>query len=220
MISIEQQQKLLLNVSKELSEPITAYAIGGTAMMFLGYKEATLDIDLVFANDKDKNIFRKAAENLGFREMNSIKVYGTKKNQPVMLKLDDTRFDLFVNKVIDFMFSENMQNRANQTHQFGENLILKIANPHDIILMKCATDRLKDKDDAIRIIQNTKIIWNIIVEEAKNQVKLGEERAIFELGCFLEDIKKALGEKIPKEILDELFDLSQNQAEKKSQKKT
>ena len=38
MISIEQQQKLLLNVSKELDKQINVYAIGGTAMMFLGFK--------------------------------------------------------------------------------------------------------------------------------------------------------------------------------------
>jgi len=63
-----------------------------------------------------------------------------------MLKINDERFDLFVNEVIDFIFSDKMKERAKQMHQFGDNLILKIANPHDIILMKCATERIKDKD--------------------------------------------------------------------------
>ena len=54
MISIEAQQKLLLNISRRLKKPITAYAIGGTAMMFLGFKDSTLDIDIVDSMDKDE----------------------------------------------------------------------------------------------------------------------------------------------------------------------
>ena len=55
MISIEKQQKLLLDISRKLKSPITVYAIGGTAMMFLGFKDATLDIDIVFENEGDRN---------------------------------------------------------------------------------------------------------------------------------------------------------------------
>src|SRR3989344_3460830 len=106
MITIDQQQRLLLNVARRLKEKITAYAVGGT---------------------------------------------------PEMFPLDEERFDLFVIEVIDFIFSPTMRKRAEQIHQFGDKLILKIADPHDIILMKCATDRLKDKDDARKIINLTKI---------------------------------------------------------------
>ena len=169
MITIEQQQKLLLNVSRRLTRKIISYAIGGTAMMFLGFKDATLDIDLVFENEKDRAVFKEAVKSLGYLEMDAIKIYGAKRNTPEMLKLDDERFDLFVVEVIDFIFSENMRQRAEQIHQFEHNLVLKIANPHDIILMKCATDRIKDKDDARRIINSTKINWDIIIDEAKKQ---------------------------------------------------
>jgi len=218
MITVEQQQKLLLAVSRELKEPITTYAIGGTAMMFLGLKEATLDIDLVFEKESDKNLFKQAAEKLGYRKMDSIVVYGAKKNQPDMLKLNDERFDLFVTDVIDFIFSENMQKRAKQMHQFADNLILKIADPHDIILMKCATDRIKDLDDARTIIQTTKIQWETIIEEAKKQISLGKERAAFDLGCFLEELRKKDKKFVPKETLDKLFEIVEKQAEKKQKK--
>ena len=171
MITIDQQQKLLLNVARRLSKKITIYAIGGTAMMFLGFKDATLDIDLVFKNEKDRAVFKEAVKSLGYLEMDAIKIYGVKRNTPEMFKLNDERFDLFVVEVVDFIFSENMKQRTEQTHQFGETLILKIANPHDIILMKCATDRLKDKDDARRIINSTKINWDTIIGEAKNQME-------------------------------------------------
>ena len=56
--------------------------------------------------------------------------------------------------------------------------------------MKCATDRIKDKDDARKIINSTKIEWDIIIEEAKNQTTLGKERAVFDLTGFLEDLRK------------------------------
>lgn len=215
MISVERQQKLLLNVSRELTKRITVYAVGGTAMMFLGIKDATLDIDLVFQDAESKEEFKQAAKKLGYGEMDAIKVYGTKRNTPDMLTLGDERFDLFVNDVIDFVFSEKMQDRTVDTHQFGDKLLLKVANPHDLILMKCATDRVKDKDDVRSIMQAKKINWDILIEEAKHQVSLGKERAFFELGCFLENMKEKMGEDIPVEVLDTLFELVKDQADEK-----
>jgi mannose-6-phosphate isomerase class I len=217
MISIEQQQKLLLNVSNRLKKKINVYVIGGTAMMFLGFKDATLDIDIVFKNEVDREIFKEAIKSLGYLEMNNVIVYGAKKNQPQMFTLADERFDLFVYNVIDFVFSENMENRAEQIHQYGENLILKIADPHDIILMKCATDRLKDKDDARKIIDSTKIDWQILINEAKNQRKLGKEKAVINLGFFLEHLKNEMKINIPQRVLDDLWNLTEKQI--KEQKK-
>lgn len=218
MISIDQQQKLLLNISRRLTGKVTAYAIGGTAMMFLGFKDATLDIDLVFENEKDRAVFKEAIKYLGYLEMDALKVYGVKRNTPEMFKLNDVRFDLFVVEVIDFIFSDNMRKRAEQIHQFEENLILKIANPHDIILMKCATDRLKDKDDARKIINSTNINWDTIINEAKKQIELGKERAAFELGCFLEELKTEIGMDIPKIVLDTLFKIVELQAKDKQKR--
>lgn len=215
MITIDQQQGLLLNISRRLKRKITAYAVGGTAMMFLGFKDATLDIDLVFEHEKDRKVFEEVIKSLGYQDLDPIKIYGVKRNQPEMFKLGDERFDLFVVQVIDFVFSANMQKRAQQIHQFGDTLVLRIADPHDIILMKCATDRLKDKDDARKIIESVKIDWNIIIEEAKEQIKLGKERAAFELGCFLEDIKRDMKVKVPQQVLNQLFEIVKSQAEKK-----
>jgi len=218
MISIERQQKLLLNVSRRLKKPVTMYAIGGTAMMFLGFKEATLDIDLVFEKEEDRTVFKEAVKDIGYHELDSIEIYGAKRNQPLMLRLDDERFDLFLVNVIDFIFSKQMMKRAEKTHQFNNNLILKVANPHDIILMKCATDRMKDIDDARNIIKEITIDFKVIIEEARNQIELGRQSAAFELGEFLENLKKT-GVKIPQKVLDELFKIVKKQAEEKVGKK-
>jgi len=218
MITLDEQQKLFLSIARILNKKITAYAVGGTAMMFLGIKDSTLDIDLVFENENDKDTFKEAIKSLGYKEIDAIKVYGARRNQPEMLKLNDERFDLFVVNVIDFVFSENIQKRAESIHQFGENLILKIADPHDIILMKCATDRLKDKDDARKIVGLGKIKWELLVGEAKKQIELGKDRTAFELGCFLEELKNKMNVEIPKEILDQLFEIVKRQAEEKQKK--
>ena len=220
MISIEQQQKLLLNISTLLERPVTAYAVGGTAMMFLGLKDTTLDIDLVFKTEKDRETFEKAAKKLGYRKIDATRVYSVKRNTPDMLKLNNERFDLFVNEVIDFFFSDKMCERAEQMHQFKDKLTLKIANPHDILLMKCATDRIKDIDDARTIIKFTNINWNTIIEETKNQIRLGKERAAFDLGYFLEKLmkQKQLKKKIPKYVLDKIFKIVKRQLKKKKKK--
>jgi len=218
MITIDQQQKLLLNISRRLTRKITVYAVGGTAMMFLGFKDATLDIDLVFESEKDRDVFKKAVKSLGYLEMDAIKVYGAKRNTPEMFKLNDERFDLFVVEVIDFIFSGDMRKRAEQIHQFEDNLILKIANPHDIILMKCATDRIKDKDDARKIINSIKINWDVIISEAKKQIELGKDRAAFDLGYFLEDLKTKMNLNIPQEVLNKLFEIVEKQVKNKKLK--
>ena len=217
MISIEGQQNLLLTISRKLKNPLNIYAIGGTAMMFLGFKDVTLDIDLVFDNEGDREAFKQVIKDIGYKEMNPVQVYGTRRNQPEMFTLGDERFDLFVDDVIDFKFSLIMKARAEAIHQFGDKLILKVANPHDIILMKCATERAKDMDDARRIIENTKIDWNLIINEAKNQIDLGKTRAAFELGEFLEKLKGA-GVDIPDSLLDELFEIVKKQADEKKTK--
>ena len=83
---------------------------------------------------------------------------------------------------------------------------------------KCATDRLKDKDDARKIIGLGKIKWKLLVEEAKTQIELGKDKAAFELGFFLEDLKNTMGVDVPKGVLDELFEIVKKQVEKKQKK--
>lgn len=182
-------------------------------MMFNGLKNATLDIDIVFTKEEDRNVFIDAIKKIGYRHMNSTVVYGAKNNQPKMYSLDTERFDLFVNDVVDFTFSEDMQKRFTQIHEYGKNLKLCIAHPQDIVLMKCATDRAKDLEDAKRIIETQKIDWDALVQEAATQVKLGRNEAIFDLGEFLEKIQQT-GTKVSQEALDKLYDLSTKEPKK------
>jgi hypothetical protein len=219
MINVTEQQELLLNLAKKLKKKITVYAVGGTAMMFQGMKDTTKDIDLVFSNEEDRIIFEEAAKEIGYTKMDSVIVYGAEKqNQPIMLtrqKGKAERFDLFLNHVISFFFSENMQSRAQNIYEFGDKLVLKIADVHDLIMMKCATDRQRDAEDVKTIIEKQRIDWKIVVEEAKHQVKLGKSTTIMELGAFLEKLRNELKVNIPEAILDELNDILIKQIKEK-----
>jgi hypothetical protein len=219
MINARTQQLLLLNVSNRLKKKVTAYAIGGTAMMLMGLKESTQDIDLVFTSDRDRKIFKDALEAIGYHKMDTVKIYFDRKNKPEMLTLVDERFNLFVNEVISFVFSETMQQRSEQRiHRFGKTLILQVADPHDIMLMKCATDRTKDADDVKSIMERTSVNWGLVIDEAKEQIALGKEMAAFELGCFLERLKLELDAAVPQKVLDDLFEVVQRQAKEKRKK--
>ena len=221
MINVTEQQDLLQNIAKKLKREIVVYAVGGTAMMFHGIKDTTKDIDLVFNDEKERAVFEEAAISQGYKEFDPIVVYGVEKeNKPVMLarkKGEAERFDLFTNHVISFFFSENMKKRAENVVEFGGKLILKIADVHDLILMKCATDRQKDAEDVQTIIETNKINWKIVIEEAKHQVALGKHSAVFDLGEFLEKLKDDLKADIPSEVISEIMDIIIKQAKEKKE---
>lgn len=218
MINIQQQEELFIAVGKALEKKLEVYAIGGTAMMLRGIKDATLDVDLVFNNQSEREKLIFALKKIGAKESNSRIVYGIKPNTPYMLNLLESRFDLFLNKVITSTFSENMKSRAKQTHEFGSNLIIKAADPHDIIIMKSATSRLKDIDDISSIINKTPINWNVLIDEAEEQISLGNEKAVLSIGYTLEELIQLNKAKIPSAVLNSLWKLLKQQSKNKNSK--
>jgi len=217
MIDIQQQEEMLIAIGNILSKRLQVYAIGGTAMMLRGIKNSTLDIDLVFNNRTDREEFMNALRRLGAKESDVTLVYGLKNNTPLMLKLNNFRFDMFMNKIITSTFSDAMKERAKHTHEFG-NLIVKVADPNDILIMKSATSREKDIDDIIVISNKSHIDWWIIVDEAKEQVRLGNETAILGLG---EKLEKLIDQKliaVPEEISDKIWKLFKEQIKNKAKK--
>lgn len=223
MININNQEALFNEIGRALPKKIIVYSIGGTAMMLQGLKGETLDIDLVFDKEGDRKTFIETLESMKFRkdERRVIERYGLKKNTPEMLRLesDEFTFDLFLNKIVSSIFSEGMKSRAKQTHEFGSNLIIRAADPHDILIMKSLTGRAKDEEDILSIINNNKINWDLIVEEAREQVRLGNEIAIMNLGEKLEKLANQKIIMVPKEISDKIWKLFTKQVKDKGRKK-
>ncbi len=205
MINIVEQDLLFERIGEKLKRPVNVFAIGGTAMILLGLKSTTKDIDLVTTSTEDRDLLAEALESINFIRFNPAKIYREKPHQPRMYTLGPTRIDLFTDQVIKFTFSKSMQKRFVEIHEYG-NMMLHIANPQDIIIMKCATDRAKDKEDAKSIIKNVRLDWKQMIEEAKHQAELGTRDPVFELGEFLENLKNQ-GAKVPEEVLDKLYDI-------------
>ncbi len=218
MIHIEDQQKLFIRIAEKLPKRIETYAIGGTAMMFLGLKESTPDVDIVFANIEDRKIFKETMKSLGFKESSAQIVYGKKDNTPEMVVLLDVRVDLFLFKIISSNFSEGMQKRATQTHEFANNLLIKVADPADILIMKSVTSRDKDLEDIVEIINKGRIDWNTVVEESAEQVRLGNEIAIMGLGEKLERLANQGLIKVPKDVSDKIWKLFTKQVKEKGKR--
>ena len=215
MINLNSQETLFNEIGRALHKKLIVYSVGGTAMMLRGLKGETLDIDLVFDKEGDRKLFIETLETMKFRKDDKIVIetYGLKKNTPTMLRLEsgDFIFDLFLNKIISSVFSDGMKKRATQTHEFGGNLVIKVSDPNDILIMKSATSREKDSEDIAAIVNLSHIDWSIVVEEAKEQVRLGNETAILGLGEKLEKLAKRKLIAVPKDILDKLWKLLDKQ---------
>lgn len=214
MIDIKQQEETLIAIGNLLEKKIIVYAIGGTAMMLKSIKDSTLDVDIVFDKKKDREDFVNVLKELGAKDSDVTLVYGLKKHTPLMLEIGNARFDLFLNKIITSTFSENMKKRAEETHKFGKNLVIKVIDIHDILLLKSVTSRAKDIEDITLLIKRFPVKWEIILEEAKEQVRLGNEKAILFLGETLETLSTQKAVSIPKSVLDNLWKLLKKQTKK------
>ena len=222
MITFDQQSELFKLIGIEISKKVECFVIGGSAMMFYGAKEETKDVDLVFTNSEDLNKVKDALYNTGFEEKKSVikifKRYESANNKPVMLVKGDERFDLFLNEIITIKMSPTIIERIKETHEFG-NLIVKIVSPEDIILLKSATEREKDRHDALSLIEKFNINWKVVIDESINQAKIGAYLFPVFLFDFLYELKEDLKADIPKNVLNEIRKISAEMLEKKLKKK-
>ncbi len=174
MINVEDQNELFKLIANYLEKDISCIAIGGTAMMFSGYKNTTKDIDLVFQNLKDRNIFIEAIKKLGYKEKSLIGIYNKEriknKNKPVIFSRGEERFDLFVKDVFGFKLTLN--NNFIEKNDFIDKseLNIYILPKEYLILLKSITNREKDYEDIETIIKLEKEIdWELIINEAIKQ---------------------------------------------------
>ncbi|MFT4310718.1 MAG: DUF6036 family nucleotidyltransferase [Candidatus Woesearchaeota archaeon] len=175
MINIEDQQTSFLLISNLLKKDIDALAIGGTAMMLLGYKTTTKDIDIVFTNNTDRQHFIDAICHLGYTQKSITHIYDKKrcthKNKPLMFCRNDERFDLFVSDVFGYHIQ---QTSFLQRHDFIGTTEFRLYTPpiEELILLKAITRREKDIEDIHTILNiEKKIDWNTIIQKAIQQQK-------------------------------------------------
>ena len=220
MINLEQQNELFKLIGEILKDKLECYVIGGSAMMYYGMKGNTKDIDLVFEHEKDREKVIQVLKNLGYNER-GIKVvsviYPKKKNTPILLERDDSRVDLFVNKIISTVLSDSMKDRINSIYEYG-NFIIKVLAPEDLIITKCATERAGDRLDAVEIMKRAKIDWEVIIKESVFQAEVTPYLFPVFLFDFLYELKEDLKADVPKKVLDEIRKISEDLLEKKLKK--
>ena len=213
MIGFDEQLELFKLIGMMLKEKIECLVIGGSAMLFYNAKDSTKDIDLVFMDKKERDELKEVLYKIGFNPKPQIKIfehYETAKDKPIIMERKDTRFDLFVKEVICFKISDNILNRIKEVHEFN-NLIIKLVAPEDIILLKCATEREKDRIDAAELIKKFNINWNIIINESLHQTKIGKNIFPVFLYDFLTELKENLRLEIPKDVLIRLRKISEDE---------
>ena len=218
MINLEQQNELFKVLGEKLKKRIECYVIGGSAMMYHGMKPSTKDIDLVFDHEKDREEVEKILKNIGYKERETRVIYFGKKNTPLLLQRDEARFDLFLNKIISTVLSEGMKERVELIYEY-DDLIVKVISPEDIIITKCATERVGDRKDAAEIIKKVTIKWDQVIEESIYQASVTPYIFPVFLFDFLEELKEDLKAEIPKKILDEIRKIGEDMMEEKLKKK-
>lgn len=218
MINITEQNELFNLLGAKLDKKVECLAIGGSAMMFYGAKTETKDIDLVFLDKKSFNLVKKALYEIGFNEKKNIRPifahYDLAKDKPIMMEGKDTRFDLFLNEVIGFKISSSIVGRVKEVHEFG-NLIVKTISPEDIVLLKCATERAKDRDDAVSLIGKFNIDWDIIIKESVHQTEIGGDVFSAFLFDFLYELKEDFKVDVPKEVIKKTMKIAEKIIEEK-----
>ena len=203
MVELKNQEDLFKIIGDRLNNKIECFVIGGSAMMYYGAKDGTKDIDLVFIKEADRDAFVNVLIRMGYKEKNSILLYSKKRNAPLLLEFDGSRFDLFLNTVVSFKLTQGVKERIKKIIEH-KNLIIKVASPEDILLMKCATERAGDRLDAKGLIEKCKFDWGIIIDESTTQIEFGNRTYPLFLYGFLMELKEDLKVDLPGAILEKI----------------
>ena len=147
--------KNFLQLIADLDEEIELFAIGGTAMLLKGIKEATKDIDFFTTApyQKIKKLFTLA----GLKEKESSKLCN-------IWYLKDIRIDIFYDEfIIGYSFPADWKELSIFIKKIGK-LKLFILNWYDLIITKIARSEKRDIEDILAIIKAEKIDFKKLKE--------------------------------------------------------
>lgn len=211
MIELNDMNELFKLISRSIQKDLVCYAFGGNAMMHYGYKNATKDIDLVFDENSSREEFIRAIKLIGYEKKSPLKIYVPEllkeKNKPEMYSRGDERFDIFFESIFQTKLSKVMKEKAYARLDFAakENtLTVFVLSKEDIILLKSVTQREKDFDDILTIVEREKEInWKVIVEEVVWQARHGDKWVVLDLEQTFNRLKRHT--LIKKEYFDALY---------------
>lgn len=142
--------ELLLDLLSDLDKELELFALGGTAMVLAGIKEATRDIDFLTTFDYES-----------FAElMKTARLKADKHSNPICGKWyleDTTRIDVFFGETILGVTLPEDWKELSPLIQTKEKLKLYILNWYGIIITKTARLEERDIHDIITILNKEKI---------------------------------------------------------------
>jgi hypothetical protein len=146
----------LKEISDLLDHRMEVLVIGEAPIVLRTWKKICSEIELVFMKQGDLDSFIEALSKAGYEET----LYMRYKKY--------LAFDLYLRFFSEFAVSDEMIRRAFET-DLG-NLVVKIASPEDIILLKSSSTRDSDYMDIRLLLNKIKPDWNSIISELDTQV--------------------------------------------------
>ena len=162
-------EESLTRVGASLPHDVTAYLIGGCAMILYNAKVATKDIDLVMTVEKDVEAVVAALSGTGFTEaMPDDDTYCRLGTATMMQDSRGTRFDMFLETVCrKLRITDRMVSRSTRHAVYGR-LTINLVSPEDIFLFKSVTERAGDLDD-MALLAERGLDWEVILSECVYQ---------------------------------------------------
>jgi len=135
----------LERIGNSLKRRIKVFLIGGCSMVLRGYKLATKDIDVVFANLSDIKEVTDVLKGLGFQEVVELpKDYDALGASAILRDIKGFQFDIFHKLVCRGLeITDRMEKRAEFYRSLG-NLDVYMMASEDIFLFKSITEREAD----------------------------------------------------------------------------
>lgn len=148
--SREDVEEILRSLGERLAEPVQVLIIGGAAMLELGLKDVTMDIDLVCRDVAGKARLFEAARSQGFELFGPEKRHARLGLDRVAVKGGHT-LDIFAGRIsYDFGLSESMWQRGRTISLLGK-AEMRYAAVEDIFSLKLIANRPRDLEDCISL---------------------------------------------------------------------
>ena len=164
----------LHTVAQHIEKPVSAYLVGGSAMVVQGYKERTPDVDLVVPSDTEFNRLQHALTEVGY--------------ECTLLKqdTDDTfwmcqfeneagsELDIFNTQIGDGLILSDGIRRRSAPYITTAAAEISVIRPEDIYLSKLVhSGRVKDAPDTTAL-SATALDFDVINEELRAQNELAD----------------------------------------------
>ncbi|MFO7991236.1 MAG: DUF6036 family nucleotidyltransferase [Thermoplasmata archaeon] len=199
----EKINEIFRSIDELLNEKVTAYLLGGGAMIHHGSKTSTKDIDLVLDDYHQLTILTDTLKRMGYETVTELESPYEELGAKTVLEKDGyPRFDIFLNIVCKKLgLSKTIKDRSIEAFDLHD-LTINVLSKEDIFLFKVVATRDRDIEDAGRLVESG-LNWEIILKEAEKQSEITDRRWFPILYQVIEELEEEYSQTCP--IKDEIY---------------